>query len=46
VPASKLTAGRLKVFGKRARISMSPDVGMGDFLAADVALSEAGSFGW
>ena len=44
-PFSKVTAGRSKVFGKRARISLSLDVGNGVFFAVDAALSEAGSLG-
>ena len=44
-PFSKVTAGRSKVFGKRARISLSLDVGNGVCFAVDAALSEAGSLG-
>ena len=44
-PFAKVTAGRSKVFGKRARISVSLDVGKGDCFAVDAALSEAGSLG-
>ncbi len=45
-PEEKLTAGRLKVFGKSFWISASALVGNAVLLAEEVAEREAGSFGW